>query len=361
LRDKLIGLANTRHNGEYLFGGAASDQAPFTVDDSGVVTYVGSDVRGATQIRPTTRVDVLYSGAEVFQGRERKPTEFLGLTGAEPGAGIDSATGSGELRVIHTSTTYAAGSGVAAGTGSVVGDTILGPAGAHNLSIVDTSGTGASGTVSLNGGPTVAFTNGDTNLQVTGPDGEVVYIDTTAITAGFSGTVSITADGALSVDGGVTQVAIDFSANQQIADGATGAITNVNSTAIRRAGTESVDYAGTADVFQILDQLQATILDEANNGNADWNHALSRHMEDIERMQDHVLDVVGVQAVSLENLDSMESRIKDLQLEQEKMASDIEGADIAEAVLRLQQEQTMLQYTLAGTAKLFEVSLVDFL
>ncbi|MBL8849252.1 MAG: flagellar hook-associated protein FlgL [Planctomycetaceae bacterium] len=361
LRDKLIDLANTRHNGEYLFGGAASDQAPFTIDDNGNVTYVGSDVRGATQIRPTTRIDVLFSGAEVFQGRSRQATEFLGLTGAEPGTGIDSATGYGQLQVIHTSTTYAAGSGVAAGSGSVAGDTVIGPAGAHNLTIVDTSGTGAAGTISLNGGPPIAFTNGDTNLQVTGPDGEAVFLDTTSITAGFSGTVAITANGALSVDGGATQTPIDFSANQQIADGASGAVTNVNSAAIRRTGAEAVDYAGTADVFQIVDQLKTTILDEANNGNADWNHAMSRHMEDIERMQDHILDVVGDQSVSLENLDSMESRIKDLQLEQEKMATDIEGADLADAVLKLQQEQTMLQYTLAGTARLFQVSLVDFL
>jgi flagellin-like hook-associated protein FlgL len=361
LRDKLIAIANTRHNGEYLFAGAASDQAPFTVDDNGNVTYVGADVRGATQIRPTTRIDVLYSGGEVFGTDQRKPTEFLGSTGAEPGAGVDSATGYGELRVIHTTTTYAAGSGVAAGSGSAAGDTIIGPAGAHNLTIVDTSGTGASGTVSLNGGIPIAFSNGDTNLQVTGPEGEIVFIDTTAITPAFSGTVAITANGALSVDGGATQTAIDFSANQQITDGTTGAVTNVNSTGIRRAGTESVDYAGTADVFELLNQLGATMVDEANVGSADWNHAMSRHMEDIERMQNHMLDVVGAQAMSLENLDSMQTRIEDLQVEQEKMAADIEGADMAEAVLRLQQEQLMLQYTLAGTAKLFEVSLVDFL
>jgi flagellin-like hook-associated protein FlgL len=361
LRERLIGIANTRHNGEYLFAGAASNVTPFEVDDSGRVTYAGADVRGSTDIRPTTRVDVLYSGAEVFQARSRQATQFLGSTGAEPGTGVDSASGYGELSVIHTTTTYAAGSGVAAGTGSVAGDTIIGPAGVHNLTLVDTSGTGASGTVSLNGGPPVAFTSADANLQVTGLAGEVVYLDTTAITAGFSGTVAITAGGALSVDGGATQTAIDFSANQQIVDGATGAVTHVDSTAIRGVGTESVDYAGTADIFEIMDQLQADLVDEPNVGNADWHHALSRHMEDIERMQDHVLDVVGEQAVSLENLDALEFRIKDLQVEQERMASDIEGADMAEAVLRLQQEQTMLQYTLAGTAKLFEVSLVDFL
>jgi flagellin-like hook-associated protein FlgL len=361
LRERLIGLANTRHNGEYLFAGAASNVQPFAVADDGTVTYAGDSVRGATQIRPTTRIDVLYSGAEVFMAGERSGSSFLGLTGAAPGTGADSATGYGELQVIHTSTTYAGGSGVAAGTGSVAGDTIIGPAGAHNLTIVDTSGTGAFGTVSLNGGPAVAFTSGDTNLQVTGPDGELVYIDTTAITAGFNGTVAITANGALSTDGGATQVPIDFSGNQQVINGTTGGATHVDSTSIRRAGTESVDYTGTADVFALLAKLESDLTDEANVGNADWQNAMSRHLQDVERVQDHLLSVVGEQAVSLENLDTLETRIGDLQLEQEKMVTDIAGADMADAVLKLQQEQTMLQYTLAAAARMFDVSILDFI
>lgn len=361
LRERLVGLANTRHNGEYLFAGAASNVTPFTVDDTGRVTYEGAQVRGSTDIRATTRIDVLYSGSEIFQSGARRASEFLGLTGAAPGAGTDSVTGYGELQVIHTSTTYAAGSGVSAGSGSVAGDTILGPAGAHNLTIVDTSGTGAAGTISLNGGPAIAFTSADTNLQVTGPDGEIVYVDTTAITAGFSGSVAITANGALSTDGGATQLAIDFSGNQQVIDGATGGVTHVDSTNIRRAGTESVDYAGTADIFEMLARLEADLTDEANVGNADWQHAMSRHIEDVERAQEHLLNAVGEQAVSLENLDALETRIGDLQVEQEQMASDIEGADMANAVLRLQQEQTMLQYTLAASARMFDISILDFI
>src|SRR5690606_13494775 len=135
--------------------------------------------------------------ADVFQPIARGKTLFLGGTGAAPGTGTDSALGRGTLIVSHTSTTYTAGSGVAAGTSSADGDTIIGPAGAHILTIEDTSGTGAFGTVSLNGGPPVSFTNGDTNLKVIGPLDEVVYLDTTAITAGFSGDVEITADGTL--------------------------------------------------------------------------------------------------------------------------------------------------------------------
>lgn len=360
LRQRLIAIANARHDGQYLFGGAAGHLPPFEIGPGGSVLYRGADQPGSTDVRAATQVDVLYSGAEVFQLGARQPTQFQGSTGAAPGAGIDSGIGYGELLVLHTATTYAPGSGVTAGSGSVAADTILGPAGAHTLTVVDTSGTGAFGTVSLNGGIPVAFSSSDSNLRIIGPSGEVVYIDTTAITPGFSGTVAITADGALSTDGGATQLAIDFSANQQVVD-ANGRVTHVDSSNIRATGVEALDYAGTADVFEVLQRLQADLIDHAHAGTGEWHHALSRHMEDVERLQDHLLNIVGVQAVSLENLDSLASRIGELQLEQQKIASDIEAADMAEVVLRLQQEQTMLQFTLAGTARLFAQSLADYL
>lgn len=356
LRQQLIGIANTKYNGEYLFGGAANNAQPFTVDDSGNVTYTGSDVRGSTDIRPTTRVDVLYSGADIFQQRARQTSQFVGSTGAAPGQGTDSATGYGQLQVIHTSTTYAAGSGIAAGASSATGDTIIGPAGAHSLAIDD----GAK-TISLNGGPAITYTGSETDLKITGPGGEVVYVDVTGVTAGFVGNVSIAADGALSTDGGATQQAINFSGNQQVQNSVTGDVTNIDSSAVRRAGTESIDYSGTADIFQVISQLESDLKDEPSVGTADWQDAMSNHMTDIERMQDNVLNVVGEQAVSLESLDGLESRINNMQVDQQKMASDIEGADMADAVLHMQQEQTMLQYTLAATARMFDFSLVNYL
>ena len=59
---------------------------------------------------------------------------------AAAGTDTDSATGQAVLTISHTATTFAAGSGVQAGTSSPGGDTILGPAGAHTLTIIDTSG-----------------------------------------------------------------------------------------------------------------------------------------------------------------------------------------------------------------------------
>ena len=261
LLNQLVSLANTQNTGQYLYGGTATTQPPFSVtsDSQGniqSVTYNGASDRGSSIIGQQQTVDTYYAGSEIFQQRQRGQTVITGTTGATAGSGTDSATGDGSLLVQHTLTSYAAGSGVQTGSSSASGDTILGPAGANQLTIVDTSGNGTAGTISLNNGPPVAFTNASTNLKLTGPQGEVAYVNTSGITPGFNGNVDITADGTLSVDGGATQTAITFNANQVVSNGTTGAVTNINSTNIRSTGTDQVQDPGTADAFQALINLR---------------------------------------------------------------------------------------------------------
>ncbi len=160
---QMVGLANTRDpSGHYVFGGTATGAAPYvgSADAQGQptsVAYVGSGNAAEATISVHQNVKTAYAGDQVFQDAQRGTTVFTGSTGAAAGTGTDSAVGQGTLVVSHTTTTYAPGSGVQAGTDSPAGDTILGPAGAHTLTINDTSGNGSAGTVSLDGGAAVAL------------------------------------------------------------------------------------------------------------------------------------------------------------------------------------------------------------
>jgi ABC-2 type transport system permease protein len=158
----------------------------------------------------------------------------------------------GSVNVKHDATTYAGSSGVAVGASSARRDTVIGPAGAHKLAIQDTSGNGSAGTVSLNGGAPVKFTNTDTNLKVIGSAGESVYIDTTAISPKFNGTVDITATGSLTSDGGATSVPIDFTEKQQVTNASTGEVIAVNSTKIRKAG---IHYSDDNDFYVVAAEI----------------------------------------------------------------------------------------------------------
>lgn len=362
LLNRLFDLANAQHNERSLFAGTAFQTAPFARDPAtGAVTYRGAGERGQAAVGAGLTVDTFYRGDEIFMVRGRGATLFAGDTGAAPGAGTDSATGQGTLQVRHTLTTYAAGSGVQAGTGSAAGDTVLGPAGTHTLTVNDISGTGASGTLSLNGGPAVAFTSADTNLKLTGPSGEVVFANTTAITPGFNGTVAITAAGTLSTDGGATTVPITFTAAQGVTDSATGGVTHADATAIRRTGDERLEYPGTFDAFQALAALRDDLRNTHGLSPAQQLESISGRLGELTRVRDKVLEVVGRQSASLQNLEGLQARIEDVQLETRRLTAELESADLSEVVLNLQAQENLFRLTLASTARLFDQSLLDFI
>jgi flagellin-like hook-associated protein FlgL len=265
------------------------------------------------------------------------------------------------LQVRHTLTTFAAGSGVSAGTSSAAGDTILGPAGAHQLILNDTSGTGVSGTVSLDGGEALAWSSADTDLVVAGPTGERVHINTSAITPGFNGVVAITADGTLSVDGGASTLAIDFSANQVVTNSLDGAVTNVRSADIRRTGDEHIDYRGTYDAFQILLALRDDLRNTRGLGPFEQSQFITQRIEELDRIRGNVLEAVGEQGAALQNLDTLEAHARDLNVEVERLTGELEGADLSEVILQLQAQENQLRTTLATTARIFDTSLLDFI
>jgi flagellar hook-associated protein 3 len=365
--NQLLNLANTQDQGHYIFGGTASTKPPFAVTSQDAlgrpqsVAYAGSQDSAQETINQHQTIATYYAGSQIFQATTRGPTLFSGVTGAGPGTGRDTATGQGSLLVAHTSTVYASGSGIQPGTGTA-GDTVLGPAGANSLTLVDTSGNGSAGTVSLNGGPAVAFTNADTNLKVTGPKGEVVYLNTTAIAPNFNGAVAITGNGSLSIDGGATTQPIDFtSPDQVLVDSKTGAVTNVDSRGIRQAGTDTLTYSGPDDAFQALLNLRDDIRNVHGLPAAQQLQVISADIGNLDRARGNVLNAVGAQSANLQNLSAIQSRLQEVQLNTKQQTGNIQGADISQVVIGLTEQQNLLRLTLDSVARIFSQSLLDYI
>ena len=362
---KQIGLA--QFNDSYLYGGTRSDQPPFSFSDptreNGVleVIYQGSHQRSQTHIGDSISIDTYYDGAEIFGGAGRGKTVLIGKTGAALGGGTDTLIGRATLRVHHDTTSFAGVSGVLAGTSSAQSDTIIGPPGAHQLTIIDTSGDGSSGTVSLNGGDPVPFTNADTNLRVPGLLGQTVYVDTTNIAAGFSGTVDITATGTMSVDDGASTVPIDFTSAQQVSDADTGRFVTIDSSNLRLAGDEALEFPGTSNLFQILHATAADLRNTRDLSQSEYAKSLNRRFEELDQAAKKVFRVMGEQSTSLKTMETMEFRVDDLTLSVESSIGEIQATDFPDAVLRLENSQTLLQYTYAVTANLSSLGLLEFL
>lgn len=147
--EQIVSLANTRHMGQYLFGGGSAATAPYLVERTDgeitAVTYQGSYENRNIEVAPGVRSSGFYVGDDVFRSDARGELIFLGDTGAKTGTGTSTVRGDTWL-------------------------TVTGSAGNYNLSIDD--------------GLTTFNTDGtDTNLAVTSSTtGQILYVDTTGIT-----------------------------------------------------------------------------------------------------------------------------------------------------------------------------------
>jgi flagellar hook-associated protein 3 FlgL len=363
---QMVNVANTQQGTQYLFGGAATASAPFKIGASDAqgntesVAYQGAEGQSEALIGPQQAVATTYDGSQIFQSRQRGQTVFDGSTGAGPGTGTDSATGEGTLLVAHTTTIYAGGSGVQPGTSSVAGDTIIGLAGAHFLTIQAAGAEGQPGTISLDGGTPIAL-SANPDLEVSGPNGQVVYVDTTGIDPSFSGNVQITANGTLSVDGGKSAVPIDFSGNQVVTNSTTGAVTNVDSSSIVATGSTQLDYSGTYDVFQIMIALRDDLNNTQGLSDSQLSNVISGHLADLAQATSGVTQGLGMLSANAQNLQSVQQRLQLVQLSTQQRTSDLQSADISSVVVGLQEEQNLYSLTLDSASKILSESLLNFL
>ncbi len=88
---------------------------------------------------------------------------------------------------------------------------------------------------------------------------------------------------------------------------------------------------------------------------------MQRRIGDLDRVHDHLLEVVSEQSVSLENLSELQNRAETYQLETARALAEMESTDVAEAILQMQATQNALQFTYAASVQLMQTSVLDFL
>lgn len=127
----------------------------------------------------------------------------------------------------------------------------------------------------------------------------------------------------------------------------------------RFVGSATYQTAG-ADVFSALiglrDDLRNTTLSPSDKA-----AAISARIGAVDAARTRVGEVMGEQSASLAGMEAIQSRLSDLKLAADGRAGDIESTDIAEAVLRLQEQQSTFQATLGVTARILQPSLLDFI
>ncbi|TWT43011.1 flagellar hook-associated protein FlgL [Thalassoglobus neptunius] len=115
------------------------------------------------------------------------------------------------------------------------------------------------------------------------------------------------------------------------------------------------------DIFSVIRQVCDDLQSAADGNLEEAGTRLDSTIESLEVASEHLLSVVGRQAVVLQQLDRVEERTEDLQFQAESILSDLRSTDVASAVVTLQEEQNLLQFTFATTTRLLETSLLNFL
>lgn len=363
--EDLVAIANTRVGGRYLFGGTAAEDAPFVIQSGStgrdVVRYRGNDQVLRTEVGPDVNAPLNLPGLEVFSTAPRRgDTSYGGLTGVAAAAtGSDSGEGIGTLSVRHTSTLIFGG-GLQSGVSSVGGDTILGIGHLMELGVDPATGDAF---VSLNSGEKVVYDGTETDLKVTGPQGEIIHLDMTGVAAGFTGTIAANGSGTFSLDGGLTETPIDFLAtSQRIFDSDSGEVLNVDPQNVRRSGEETVVYGGKTDIFSSLiairDELRRVGDARPDEDDLDFIRNL---LDEFDDAYERVLVATGRLGGIGARLDAVGNRLADERVRLQDQRSSIDDVDLAEATARLSQEETAYQATLLVTQRIGQLSLLNFL
>ncbi|MBE0618648.1 MAG: flagellar hook-associated protein FlgL [Proteobacteria bacterium] len=111
---------------------------------------------------------------------------------------------------------------------------------------------------------------------------------------------------------------------------------------------------GTKNVFGLLDDLAAA-LESQDAG------AVSRLLGRLDRALDDLVTQRGLMGARSRNLEFARGRLEAHNLTNETLKSEIEGVDLPRAVVKLSAEEQAYQTALAAGARIFNVSILDFL
>jgi flagellar hook-associated protein 3 FlgL len=84
-------------------------------------------------------------------------------------------------------------------------------------------------------------------------------------------------------------------------------------------------------------------------------------LDDLENAHNSILDSITKGGATISNLEITDNRIKDAKLSFADEIGEIESADIAELVLRLKEQESIFQATLASGAFMLQTSILDFI
>ncbi len=273
--ENIVSLANTNHMGQYLFGGSNTGSAPYVVErtDGKItsVTYQGSLEDRDVEVAPGVEASAFHVGDNIFRSNNRGAPVFSGDTGAAAGTGTSNVSGDVWLTVTHNGTNYE---------------------------------------LSIEGGTAVEVTGVITNLAVTSPAGEILYVDATNITT---------------------------------------------------TGVDWVRVPGTYDIFNALIAIRDRLETEGGLTYAQLEELRNNGLSSLAELDNLLLQSSVSMGSRIGFLDDLKDSLNNIKYDTEDEATRLQEADIAQIAIDLSRREVLYQMSLAVAAKLMSLSLLDYI
>jgi len=273
--ENIVSLANTNHMGQYLFGGSNTGSAPYVVErtDGKItsVTYQGSLEDRDVEVAPGVEASAFHVGDNIFRSNNRSAPVFSGDTGAAAGTGTSNVSGDVWLTVTHNGTNYE---------------------------------------LSIEGGTAVEVTGVITNLAVTSPTGEILYVDATNITT---------------------------------------------------TGVDWVRVPGTYDIFNALIAIRDRLETEGGLTYAQLEELRNNGLSSLAELDNLLLQSSVSMGSRIGFLDDLKDSLNNIKYDTEDEATRLQEADIAQIAIDLSRREVLYQMSLAVAAKLMSLSLLDYI
>jgi len=356
LLEQAVMFANGSDLGRYFFGGSDVLTPPYVVTrENGkivAVEYVGSRQNTEVPVASGVRYSGTLVGDAVFRSQGGGVASFYGPTGVTAGAGTSTLRGDGWLTFTHDATSFDAASGLSAGSDSATGDTILG---SHRVTI-----DAVAGTIQLDDGLAVTFDGSETNLQLVNADGDRLHVNVTGW-SGAGGTFAVTATGWASLDDGLTRVAVTGDNPLAVTDSRTGQTLYIDGSSVRRVGVEPVRVEGSYDLFGMLINARDLMLNDRNLSIPQQAELLALAERSLMEVFEGVTRNLASLGGRMQALDRLSANLTLTGGMAKTQADQLQDVDAITLSMELARAQTLYELTLASSAKLLQLSLLDYI
>lgn len=166
----------------------------------------------------------------------------------------------------------------------------------------------------------------------------------------------------LSIDGGSNVVSVNGTEdNVAVVDSETGEVLYVDATGITQAGSEPVRVPGSYTIFSVLISARNLLENEEEFSESQLQSMLSDTVYSMDQVNQRLVHTFPIIGGRLQILTNFKDSIEDMKLATDDDISRLQDTDITQVAIDLARYEVMYEMSLNVAAKMFSMSLLDFL